>query len=66
MMVAILYLDVNLVNEMKPLIVLSGRAVASPYLGIVLVFMGFGRFQVSEIIAVEIVEFITQTSNHLE
>ncbi len=27
---------------------LSGRAVASPYLGMVLVFMGFGRFQVSE------------------
>ncbi|MCH9631681.1 MAG: hypothetical protein S4CHLAM37_17060 [Chlamydiia bacterium] len=27
---------------------LSGRAVASRYLGMVLVFMGFGRFQVSE------------------
>ncbi len=32
-----------------PLIIqLSGRAVASPYLGMVLVYMGFGRFQVSE------------------
>ncbi len=27
---------------------ISGRVVASPYLGMVLVFMGFGRFQVSE------------------
>ena len=25
-----------------------GRAVATPYLGMALVFMGFGRFQVSE------------------
>ncbi len=27
---------------------ISGRAVASPYLGMVLVFMFFGRFQVSQ------------------
>ncbi len=26
----------------------SGRAVATPYLGMTLVFLGFGRFQVSE------------------
>ncbi len=27
---------------------ISGRAVATPYLGMVLVFIGFGRFQTSE------------------
>ena len=27
---------------------LSGRAIATPYLGMALVFWGFGRFQVSE------------------
>ncbi len=27
---------------------ISGRAVATPYLGMTLVFLGFGRFQVSE------------------
>ncbi len=27
---------------------LSGRALATPYLGMTLVFWGFGRFQVSE------------------
>ncbi len=26
----------------------SGRVVATPYLGMTLVFLGFGRFQVSE------------------
>ncbi len=31
-----------------PMVHLSGRAVATPYLGMVLVFMGFGRFQASE------------------
>ncbi len=29
-------------------IIISGRAVATPYLGMALVFMGFGHFQVSE------------------
>ncbi len=28
--------------------IISGRAVATPYLGMTLVFLGFGRFQVSE------------------
>ncbi len=38
----------NLKQQLLLLLLLSGRAVASPYLGMVLVFMGFGRFQVSE------------------
>ncbi len=54
--ISVLYYYSFFPNYRSEVIILSGRAVASPDLGMVLVFMGFGHFQVSETV-------IKQTQN---